>query len=838
MTNMYSRSTSIGIGSLFCTLLLVTVCWAPHAFAAKWGITQYEIEQPDGEYFSAQQVNAIETYMNRVAQFYEKQGWPQPRHEAINDSNSAFLVEVAEYSDGAGPPRALTDCNNPATKTKIYIDPREWGQTPNKDWQDLAHEMFHTIQYNYPAFNRDCNNGQEPGQWVLEGTAEAVGIEAARVVGGVNPYHFCQIGMRDYGSALFIKNNKKGALCPSESYATKSFWQFLGEWKAGDAYPTPQKFTPPNYAYLDKLFRKRPSSFGAKAEYQWLDQSIKESFGFDLRRAYSGFAAAFSGYYEHRKNRYPALSASSIEGWHKQIYGECKAATISPAKFNVALSIEAIASRCVKAHFLTAGQHNVEMVANGNVEQLRALTISVGNGMQRVEPIMKPAGKPTKAHFNFVVNINAPGVQYFVVSNAANNPQNTVKTNILLDMISATVKSTSASPAQENQTSQNTTAAKKKADTAEAYAEEYEQNMKSESWRGSVEQRSGDSSCDGAFVKTVCGPRTEISLQLVSDEITAMAEAAENASLGTLIKRGEALKNQDGVMELVEQSNRLADIEGSSVTIVMPRIEFGYSGSVNNAYIRMNKPISDKEGADHYDTKGPKWEGDCDDGYHAYSGQVTIEEATELGLSGTYQATVVDPDLRGKYFCRSVPVYKTISGSFVIADPSLGDKKEDGELAEGTGDYIVNEIAEQVPGLISPEMRELIRAKAEAAEEAKEQRRRDKAAAAELIKNTCDCSCLQAGVNIQKTGCYQQCEAEYEHCTTPTAAQIQQMYDMTREPTTGETAHHDQMRNEIIEFLATEPKRYVRESWLQQFDQAPPVMKQAVYDNVKARYSK
>lgn len=360
--------------------------------------------------------------------------------------------------------------------------------------------------------------------------------------------------------------------------------------------------------------------------------------------------------------------------------------------------------------------------------------------------------------------------------------------------------------------------------------------MESVSWRGGVEQRSADSSCDGAFVETVCGPRTEISLLLVSDEITAMAQASENASLGTLIKRGGALKNQDGVMELVEQSHRLADIEGSSVTIVMPRVEFGYSGSVNNAYIRMNKPISDKEGADHYDTKGPDWQGDCDDGYHAYSGQVTIEEATTLVLSGTYQATVVDPDLRGKYFCRSLPVYKTISGSFVITNPSLGDKKEEGELAEGTEDYIVNEIAEQVPGLISPEMRESILEKAKAAKEAKEQRRRDKAAAAELIKNTCDCSCLQFGENIQKTGCYQQCEAEYEHCTTPTAAQIRQMYDMTREPTTEETAHHDQLRNEIIKYLANEPKRYVRESWLQQFDQAPLYMKQTVYDKVKARY--
>ncbi|NNK99316.1 MAG: hypothetical protein HKO88_09710, partial [Xanthomonadales bacterium] len=451
--------------------------------------------------------------------------------------------------------------------------------------------------------------------------------------------------------------------------------------------------------------------------------------------------------------------------------------------------------------------------------------------------LMKPVGNPTKAHFNFVININSPGVQYFVVSNAANNPQNTVKTNILLDMVSATIKSTSASPAQENQTNQNTTAAKKKADSTEAYVEEYEQNIESESWRGSVEQRSADSSCDGAFVKTICGPRTVISLQLISDEITALGQAAENVSIGTLTKRGEALNNQNGVMEILEQTRRLADTEGSAVNIVMPRVEFGFSGSVNNAYISMNKPMSDNEGADHYDTKGPEWRGDCDDGYHAYSGQVTIEEATPLVLSGTYQATVVDPDLRGKYFCRSVPVYKAISGSFVITNPSLGDEKEQGELAEGTGDYIVNEIAEQVPGLITPEMRESIRAQAEAAEEARKQRRQDEAAAAERVANTCDCSCLQAGVNIQKTGCYQQCEAEYEHCTAPTAAQIRQMYDMTREPTIGETAHHDQMRSEILKHLANEPKRYIRESWLQQFDQAPPAMKQAVYDNVKARYS-
>ncbi|MEM7083156.1 MAG: hypothetical protein AAF465_10510 [Pseudomonadota bacterium] len=807
-----------------------------HAQAA-WTITQYEVVEESKGSLDPSQILAIETTMNRYAQYFEKQGWPQPRHEHLNDTGDAFVVVVKNYAlfGGEGPPRAATDCHNPALNTEIQIDPRWWGRFPRKDWQDLAHEIFHTIQYNYPPFNRDCRQS-ELGHWVMEGTAEAVGVDVARAVLGVEPYHFCQIGLRDYNEPLYIEKNQKGSICPSDTYATSSFWRFLGEWQALKKPPRAWSKATPDYRYLQALFRDKPITFSVVNEYTWLDQSLRETFGFGLKRAYSAFAGTFIGFYQHREERYPPLSSSSEQGWMKEVYGGCQEVTVSAKPFNAALEVQSLAARCIKAHFLEPGQHQLEIVATGPPERLNALSISLDAGLQRVEALLEPEAAPTRARFSFTVNVTVAGSRYLIVTNVDKQPANTQTANIVLDFVSTLSGSTSAAATTSDKSEHRDTSQPKKEQSHSAFSEESAQNRNASSWRGSVYQRRLGSTCEDAFTKRVCGEHTQIKLRLEANSITALTGATDNLSIGTAVNRAAQVDGTT-VTDLLSQTRALAETEGSEVTISMPLVRYGFTGQVDNAYIQMNKALSDREGYDYFDTRGPEWMGECQGGQHAFSGKVTIEQASETLLRGRFEADVVEPGLRGKYFCRTMPVYRSISGTFTIANPRLRNEKDDRVLAEGDIDHVINEVAEQVPGVVTPELRDSIAARAQRAQREKAERRRAKAEAAALAAATCDCSCQLAGQTVAKPGCYEECEASYQQCQHPSAAQIRQLYTVLRPASEEETIEFAQLREQLLIYLEQEPKQYVRDTWVQQFDNAPHFMKRQLFDQVKDRYA-
>ena len=293
-------------------LILLLGGLAGHALADEWPTQQYKLKHglnPFATRLSDEQVTKIEDLMQQYAVEYQRQGWRAPFHEM---EDGAYVVYVRSIPTGHSA-RAANMCADPSRRTYIEIDPKVWNgnigtKYEAKNWQDLAHEMFHTIQGSYSAF-QSCPNNKGIGSWVHEGTAEAVGIYMARKIASVRPYTICQIGLRSYATKLHLPDGATDRDCNNnvqKSYQTSSFWTYLGEWKAKKAPPTPKQTTQPDFRYLQPIFETRPAKFTSQYEYIWLDQGLKKSsnLGFSLRKAYGRFVAAFSGYLPERAKFY------------------------------------------------------------------------------------------------------------------------------------------------------------------------------------------------------------------------------------------------------------------------------------------------------------------------------------------------------------------------------------------------------------------------------------------------------------------------------------------------------------------------------------------------------
>jgi len=148
---------------------------------AKWW------EEATAPTLSAENVREIERWLKEVAYYFESQGFRRPRYEAkgLNENGQeVFEVYVLPFGDPEKEPgtaKAENDCEQPKRKTLMMIHPvgiLKNGKISPKGYQDMAHEVFHTVQFAYPVFQGNC----EQGAWIAEGTAEAVGIETARTL--------------------------------------------------------------------------------------------------------------------------------------------------------------------------------------------------------------------------------------------------------------------------------------------------------------------------------------------------------------------------------------------------------------------------------------------------------------------------------------------------------------------------------------------------------------------------------------------------------------------------------------------------------------------------------
>ena len=727
------------------------------AAAEKWPIKEFQvIKKGPGDWLESENpvsdntAREIERWLKTVAAEYERMGFNKPYLTDIGTFSGVEKYKVYVYPFPKGGFATYSYNCGEERDRRIHVnskglDPSGFLET--KIYQDLAHELFHAVQHGYDLISNHCYIGD----WIIEGTAEAVGIEMARkLYPKRGPADICQVGMRLYSRQLYTHDKKKKGDFPCEGepgsldYAASSFWQFLGEYRTrkGINIATPE-FAPPDFRYLHNFFNTSHTMGTPSTEYAWLDKALhrgrrygKHQFAIRLHTAYARFVGTFSSYWKHkRRNHYPGgvggPPAEKERKWMEWIFGKCEEITASAT---LAMEISPIASRCIKMHFDFSGRVNLTFFATGENQSvdLDSLAISTDGGKKIIR--RHPAESHPDKIGKFTLEAKAGTPQYFIVSNVQRkDPGNTKVLQPIFSIVPELMSTSMAKAKKKEQPSADPTA-----------PEELINAWESRSWKGFAIQKM-NSPCTWPFEARPCGPLTRIELQLLPDTAQMLDEIDDSTMsmerrmrvLDAIVKKGEEHVPTDIVQGLKE----IREEDGWRVGIKIPQIQPGFTGTVSNAHIRVEKAIrSDGSANGAYRAIGPGWVGPCKGPglkYHPSSGQVEISEFTKNNLRGTFSARLVDQVKA----CQSAPIATTISGSFSITSINWGQAAP--ELSEEEIlDQTIEETNELLPGFITDDMREYIKEKARKEGQKQEQSQQEKAENKKTsVWEQCDCRC-------------------------------------------------------------------------------------------------
>ncbi|TFG72094.1 MAG: hypothetical protein E4H26_11510 [Flavobacteriales bacterium] len=693
-------------------------------------------------------------------------------------------------------------------------------------------------------FQENC----EQGAWIVEGTAEAVGIETARKILNIKPYTFCQIGLRPYSEKLYAykiggRNDKPCML--SRAYQSQSFWQFLGEYNSANGRPNPKQFVPPNYSYLHEFFNTQHKSSRWEDEYEWLDTALRKKFGFGLSRAYPSFIGTFSAYWKKRLSEYPGNFPTNGEErkkkWHKYVFGGCDEVPVQKTTIPRTITIEEIepvAARCLDLEFTFTGQANFTILAEGSGHNLLALAMTTADGEKRVQPTVFPdAHQPQHISFAFSIPVKTGEHKVFVISNIANKPQNSQSQRPILKVIFNTASSNLLTPKTASPPKPKKPKHKKSKGTqfdqpdsgVQLAQAQIDQGLKTQSWRVST-SRVNRGACPNAFRDDACGPHTQINLSLEADIASIVDEAFRpGMSLERMRNVMGAIAERGPENVIAGQIKAVRDIEskdGSIIRIAIPLIDYGFVGSFDNASIEVSKRTDGQGRATGwYQAIGPGQVGGCGSGIHYFplSGKVTIEEASRHVLRGTYSAQLIDPnDITG--CISSLPVRKNISGTFSLAGPRLDNNRTSIQLSEDPGDHVLQEVNEVLPGITNGPMGEYIRNKMKQNEREREERKANKQSNKTHGAGgaVCECQCETADVMIYTNPeCYKYCEPIFNMCK---GNQGSHQASLTPEKKAKEDEEIKEMRQRYEAYADSfAPNEAVKEQLMDAFDQLKTV---------------
>lgn len=398
-------------------------------------------------------VKEIENYLQETARWLSAMGFERPKLEPLvqrDDGQWAYRVYLYDY-DGA-PARYRNGCFGGKVRRLIEVDLQPnggdgnvingQGRITDKGYQDLAHELFHAVQAAYPIFTDDCSLGD----WIVEGTAQAVGDDAARVLRRIEPRNLSALGVRRYHEPLRVEDDPPcmessadglGCLGRNDGYWTASLWRYLGEMEAlGGSWP-PTSFTEPDYGYLHRFFGERLAGAPSEAnELAWLDDNLAGAGGFNksLDRTFSTFTTTFAAYPTTRLAT-AGGAAPNQERYFDLAFGGCPEITLNLDSSPVTLpvSLATVASACVRLATDIGVPLHVQVTAHPmGGSALPDLWVGTQAGLAVGQPLVVRVKDTDFAEWRFRLAPD-PGEQVpLVISNVAGDAERTAEQQVEL----------------------------------------------------------------------------------------------------------------------------------------------------------------------------------------------------------------------------------------------------------------------------------------------------------------------------------------------------------------------------------------------------------------------
>lgn len=717
-------------------LALVTATWGyllctTTAFASGWPIKEFEVVFADpttlfGSLLGAEPENVdvvkqeISRYLRKVADEYERMGFLPPRLEAKDGKYRIYFNNVPATQ---GSP-ALASCDS--ENWYLHLDEKMVSDGKVVDerlWEHLAHELFHMVQHAYGT----CD--ENPGDFFVEGSAEAIGKDMAQRFMGIEKDRSTgeRWGVRRYDYSLnrpiYAQPDTEEKIDANDDhfYMTSSFWRYLGEHVASGGRAT-IKEVQADYSYLHGLMKTPLASKQSGNVIESLDAGLRKTIGIGLQRAYAGFASTFAGYI--RGNRF-SLSVNtspeiSEEKFLKRVFGGCSRLKYQAmgAPATGSFDIEPVAARCMTVEFDTSVEFDLDINVRGvDPSGLTDLSIGTLGGLNVSGPIGDPQPAPVGggyiATWRFRIKTDTP--QTFILANVARTARFSVQQTFDLTL-TATGFTHNQLPEQLSTKSRTANRKTRKPSNTEAPVADPIREAASEqlardlsdlhamsSSAVTIDHRDRKSKiCNEPFRFETCSPSTTLSMELRPGSIADMT--VTRGAGGTFAQMATAAQSIDdhGVENVISDLGALQQqakkIVGARVDIVIPRIRFGFTGSFDNAEIRVSGP-----GGVILEAVGPQ--DAIRGGGHAFplSGKVTIDEYTPLSLRGRFSAPLVDQvnaDLEGQIDPVLSVLYQ-LEGQFSVASPYQQEPGFQYILpAEGDlSDMFSQDVAQFAPGI-------------------------------------------------------------------------------------------------------------------------------------------
>jgi len=459
--------------SIFYSLIVLSF-GMPSIANAAWEITQFEVffgepwytdntietaagrvvdhaysldeAQSRPSYISQATVTEMQNYLHETAKLFESMGLRAPQLEPVverDDGQDAYRIYF--YKTERRTPAVYGNaCHGGALRQFFAVHLEQGsgfviggnGKVTDKGYADLAHELFHAVQASYPLFT-DCSLGD----WIVEGTSEAVGYDTARKLRGINPRGHASLGLRRYHQALRIMDDPVcfetddsglgGCRERHDAYWTASLWRYIGEMsRKGGAFP-PTSYTEANYNYLGDFFSNKLSAAPSEnSELTWLDDNLTNTrrFGKSLNRVYSTFTTAFSAYPATRPGASGQSTKAQENAWLDTVFGSCPEITINPDVSPTQLSVKLnkVAAACFRLNTDTGSPMHIQLTAHTDGSaRFQDLWAGVSSSMSVGPATLVQADGVNFAEWRFRVDL-APGESTtLLINNVAGDAENT-----------------------------------------------------------------------------------------------------------------------------------------------------------------------------------------------------------------------------------------------------------------------------------------------------------------------------------------------------------------------------------------------------------------------------
>lgn len=665
----------------------------------------------------------VERAFNEAAAWYRKKGFPPPDIGPVveTENGPAYRIYLCKYREGGfhcghNPDTGKSIsaayvplCGDDPTRTRfIYVN---WEHSIGSSlglnevgYQSVAHELMHAIIDNTP-FGTPSACGTIGG-WITEGIPDAISFDIADEI-WVRQNRYRQgttskeISKR-YGYRPYLESLPQTGPVPipvggeiTATYTTSSFWRYLA-----DSHPDGWGMlltTRPNgtKGLLDIPMR---GEAGWRREVKWLDTGLRGKFNRGLQDMYGLFVNRFPYQVAPMESYAGKTAEENMDHWTTLLFNKCTDVDLSSgSKHDVTLPLMGLGSRCLWVQSAaTPGFIQVTFSAKSDDESLlKDLSIGQAGTTLVDRGITAPSPEATGGYVASWRDFPQDGSRrtLYIVSNVARDPTKSKRRTVTLTVEKAAYTNSAWAgplppaavaprPQQPSYEKHAHSLARQMRDTGKMMAEQMRLDKESINPNASgstdVSRHPRMPACTEPFKYSACGPHLAISLRLVPGTygapggVNAQGGMAAQAMGGLQAMAQSSLLGVDEAMQHIQA--RLDKIDGSAVTIQIPLIDYGFSGTIPNAAINVKM-----SGGRILSAIGPP---DAS-GNSRLTGSVTIDQYSPLFFSGSFRAPLAEFEPNGD----QPPIYRrreTVAGTFSSVVPWMDDERTQ-IVAESTG---------------------------------------------------------------------------------------------------------------------------------------------------------